>query len=211
MGYYADLFLRPKQAVLYALQNPRMVRSTGFVLLGTLAGVLASLLFTGTILFDTIFGFLLSDVLRWLVTGVVLVLLGMVFKKIPFNVLNFSRALSTLAQLNVYGFFMFLILGLILPVLTIPGVLTATTDLQNGLIGEEEFVLAVESSIASAADASLLAIPLILLAALMVLYGMYVLFLSIQKYLDITVFKAALVWLLVVLVQGTILFLGTGS
>ncbi len=206
MGYYADLFLRPKQAVLFALQSPSMVRAIGFILLGTLAGVLASLLFTGSILFDTIFGFLLSDVLRWLISGVVLVLVGMFFKKIPFNTINFSRALSTLAQLNVYGFFMFLILGIILPVLTIPNVLTATTDLQNGLIGEEEFVLAVEESIASASDTSLLAIPLILLAALMVLYGMYVLFLSIQKYLDVTVFKTILVWLLVVLVQSVFVF-----
>lgn len=205
MSYYMDLFLRPKQAVLYALQNPSVLRSIGFVLLGTLAGVLASLVFTGTIIFDTLLGFLLSDVLRWLVSGVVLVLLGMFFKKIPFNSINFSRALSSLAQLNVYGFFMFLILGIILPVLTIPGVLTATNDLQNGLIGEEEFVLAVEESIASAADTSLLAIPLILLAALMVLYGMYVLFLSIQKYLDVTVFKAILIWFLIVSVQGAIL------
>jgi hypothetical protein len=207
MSYYADLFLRPKQAVIYALQNPSLVRSLAFVLLGTLAGVLASLLFMGTIVLDVLITFFLGDVLRWLSGGIILLLIGFLFKKIPLNVVNASRALSTLAQLNVYGFFMFLVLGLILPAITIPNLISATNDLSNGVIGEEEFSVILLESIASTGDAAILALPFILVGILLIFYGMYVLFLSIQKYLDTSVFKTILVWIVFVLVQGFILVL----
>lgn len=205
MSYYADLFLRPKQAVIYALQNPSLIRSLAFVLLGTLAGVLASLLFAGTILVDPLISFFLGDVLRWLSGGIILLLIGFLFKKIPLSISNASRALSTLAQLNVYGFFLFLVLGLILPALTIPSLISATNDLSNGLIGEEEFSLILLESLASTNELAILALPLILLGALFVFYGAYVLFLSIQKFLDTSVFKSILVWVVFVLVQGFIL------
>ncbi len=207
MSYYADLFLRPKQAVNYALQNPSMIRSIAFVLLGTIAGILTSLLFMGTIFWDTIISFFIGDVFRWLVSGFLLIAIGFVFKRIPLNMLNISRALSTLAQLNVYGFLMFLVLGLLLPAVTIPGLMSATSDLSNGLIGEDEYSVILDESLASVEDSVLLAFPLFLLGILFIFYAAYVLFLSIEKYLDTSVFKSILVWFLVLSVQGAVLLL----
>ncbi len=207
MGYFADLFLRPKQAVIYSLQNPSLIRSLAFVLLGTLAGILTSLLFAGTIFVDSLISFFLGDVARWLVSGVVLLLFGLLLKGIPLSTINISRALSTLAQINVYGFFMFLVLGLILPAIAIPSLIAASNDLNNGVIGEQEFTQILDDSISSASDAAIIALPLILLGILFIFYSAYVLFLSIQKYLDTTVFKSILVWLVIVLVQSFILLL----
>lgn len=204
MSYYSDLFMRPKQAVLYALQNPSMVRSVAFILLGTLAGVLTSLLFAGTIFLDSLLTFFIGDVLRWLVSGIILLLFGFVFKRLPVNMLNISRVLSTLAQLNVYGFLMFLCVGLLLPAIAIPELISASNDLNNGLIGEEEFSLIIQESFFTATNGILLALPLVLLGFLFVLYGIYVLFLSIQKYLDVSVFKSLLVFLVIVFVQSII-------
>ncbi len=198
MSYYADLFLRPKQAVNYALANPSLVRSLGFVLLGTVASILTMLLFMGTIFWDAVMSFLLGDVARWLVSGFALILMGFVFKRIPFTMVNISRVLSTLAQLNVYGFFMFLVLGLLLPAIAIPDLISATNDLSAGNIGEDEFALILDQSLNSASDAAILALPLLLLGVLFIFYSVYVLFLSIQKYLDTSVFKAVLVWLILV-------------
>lgn len=198
MSYYADLFLRPKQAVNYALANPSLVRSLGFVLLGTVASILTMLLFMGTIFWDAVVSFLLGDVARWLVSGFALILMGFVFKRIPFTMVNISRVLSTLAQLNVYGFFMFLVLGLLLPAIAIPDLISATNDLSAGNIGEDEFALILDQSLNSASDAAILALPLLLLGVLFIFYIVYVLFLSIQKYLDTSVFKAVLVWLILV-------------
>lgn len=211
MSYYADLFLRPKQAVSYALQNPSMLRSIAFVLLGTVAGILTSLLFAGTIFVDSLISFFISDVLRWLVGGVLLVFFGLVFKKIPLSTNNISRALSTLAQINVYGFFMFLVLGLILPAIVIPSLISATNDLSNGIIGEAEFSQILNESIASTSSTAILALPLILLGILFIFYSAYVLFLSIQKYLDTSVFKSILIWVVIVLVQSFLLLFLNGG
>lgn len=210
MSYYVDLFLRPKQAVNYALQNPSMIRSIAFVLLGTIAGILTSLLFMGTIFWDTIISFFIGDVFRWLVSGFLLIVIGFVFKRIPLNVLNISRALSILAQLNVYGFLMFLVLGLLLPAVTIPGLMSATSDLSNGLIGEDEYSVILDESLASVGDSVLLGLPFFLLGILFIFYAAYVLFLSIEKYLDTSVFKSILVWFLVLSVQGAVLLLLSG-
>lgn len=207
MSYYADLFLRPKQAVNYALQNPSMLRSIAFVLLGTFAGVLASLLFMGNIFLDIIIGTLLSDFIRWFMSGVLLLLIGFVFKKIPINALNISRALSTLSQISVYGFFMLLVLGLILPAIAFPALLAAIPDLNAGNIGEEEFIQILDETFVSIANTIVIALPLILLGILFIFYSMYVLFLSIQKYLDVSAFKSLIVWGLIVAINFFLLSL----
>ncbi len=205
MSYYADLFMRPKQAVLFALQNPSMVRSLAFILLGTLAGVLTSLLFMGTVFIELLIAFFIGDMVRWLVSGIILLLFGLVFKRLPVNGLNISRVLSALAHLNVYGFFMFLFMGLLLPAIAIPGLISASNDLNNGLIGEDEYVLAIQDSIITAPDSVLFAFPLFLLGFLMILYSAYALFLSIQKYLDASVFKSLLVFLVIIFAQSIVL------
>ena len=211
MGYYGDLFVRPRQAVLYALQNPSLVRSITFVLLGTVAGVLASLLFAGEIFLDALVEFLVGDISRWLLGGIVLLLMGFILKRIPLNTQNISRALSVLAQLNVYGFFMFLVLGLLLPVVTIPELLSASNQLNQGVIGPEEFDQVVLDSLSSVDNTTLLALPLIALGILFLLYSIYILFLSVQKYLDVTVFKAILGVLVIVLIQGLFVFFLNGG
>jgi len=205
MSYYVDLFLRPKQAVNYALQNPSMIRSIAFVLLGTFAGVLASLLLQGAIFMDIIIGTLFSDFLRWIVSGFLLLVIGLLFKKIPINALNISRALSTLSQISVYGFFMLLVLGLILPAIAFPALLSGISDWNAGNIGEDEFIQILDQSFVTIADTIVIALPLILLGLLFIFYSAYVLFLSIEKYLDTSVFKSILVWVLVVSVQGAVL------
>ncbi len=211
MGYYGDLFVRPRQAVLYALQNPSLVRSITFVLLGTVAGVLASLLFAGEIFLDALVEFLVGDISRWLLGGIVLLLMGFILKRIPLNTQNISRALSVLAQLNVYGFFMFLVLGLLLPVVTIPELLSASNQLNQGVIGPEEFDQVVLDSLSSVDNTTLLALPLIALGILFLLYSIYILFLSVQKYLDVTVFKAILGVLVIVLIKGLFVFFLNGG
>ncbi len=207
MSYYADLFLRPKQATQFALQNPSVIRGVFMVILGSVAGVLASLLFAGTIFWDVLLSSFLGDVLRWVVGGIFLLLIGMFFKHIPLNGQTFSQTLSLLAQLNFYGFFLFMTVGIILPAIAIPGLLQASQDYNKGLIGEEEFNQAIFDSLSDINTLSLLALPFILLAFIFLLYGVYALYLGVHHFLTITVFKSVIVMILLAFVQGAVLFL----
>lgn len=209
MGYYTDLFLRPKQAVAYAYANPSLIRSIGFIILGTLLGIVSTYFLVGQIIPMEILGSISGDVARWLLGGVLLILIGLVFKRIAFSGQNAMRALTLLAQLNLYGFFIFLIMGIIFPVFVIPEVLVASNQASNGVIGPEEFQQVLFETLADP-SVSIIGGIIFLIAFILVLYCMYVLFLSVQKYLDTTVAKAILVMLVMIVVQSfiTLLILG---
>lgn len=202
MSYYSDLFLRPKQAVVFALEHPSWFRSVAFVVLGTLAGLLAMLVFTGTVFPDLLVESLVGDLLRWVTGGIVLLLLGIVFRRLPLNGDTVAKAFSVLAQVNVYGFLLFLVVGVLLPAVAIPSLLEATRDLNAGVIGQEEFNTALAASLNNLDSLSFLALPLLALAIVLLLYSVYVLFLSIQKFLDVTVFKGIVALLIVLVVQS---------
>ncbi|MDP2666094.1 MAG: hypothetical protein Q8P05_01165 [Candidatus Diapherotrites archaeon] len=209
MSYYTNLFLRPKEAVSFAYDHPSLLRSIGFILLGTLAGILASLLFTGSLFPDLILMSLIGDLLKWIIGGLLLVLLGLLWK-VPVTKDGVLRALTMFAQLNYYGFFLFLILGIILPLIAVPGLLSATQQFSQGLIGEQEFNAAIFDALSSP-EIPWLVIPFLLLAGILFLYMIYVLFLSVQKYLNTTVFKSVLAMIVLIGVQSVIVFILNGG
>ncbi|MEK6902024.1 MAG: hypothetical protein AABX02_00355 [archaeon] len=209
MGYYTDLFLRPKQAVAYAYAHPSLVRSIGFVILGTLLGAVGSFLLVGEITPSVVIAGLSGDLARWLLGGIILLLIGLAFKGLSFSGENVSRVLTLLAQLNLYGFFVFLIMGIIFPVLVIPEILVASGQANSGVIGPEEFQQVVYATLAQP-NVTILAAFLFLISFVFVLYSIYVLFLSIQKYLDTTVFKSILVMILLLGVQSFFTFILLG-
>ena len=209
MGYYTDLFLRPKQAVAYAYAHPSILRSIGFVILGTLLGIVSTYFLVGEIIPSEIIGSLSGDAARWLLGGILLIVIGLVFKRIAFSGENATRALTLLAQLNLYGFFIFLIMGIIFPILVIPEVLVASGQANSGVIGPEEFQQVVFDTLAQP-DVSIIAAIIFLISFVLLLYCFYVLFLSVQKYLDTTAAKSILVMLVMIVVQSfiTLLILG---
>lgn len=206
MSYYSDFFFRPKQAIAFAYEHPSISRSLAFVILGTLAGVLAGLLFAGALFTDMLIRTLLADLVRWIAGGILFVLLGALVKKIPLNGRSFSQALSVLAHINVYGFFLFLVLGILLPAVAIPDLIQASQQYNQGNIGDAEFQTALADSLSGASTNFLLALPIILFAFLLVLYSIYALYLSAIKFFDTTAFKAILVSILWILGQSLLVF-----
>lgn len=205
MGFYSDLFLRPKQAMQYAYEHPSLMRGVMFVVLASVIGIIASFIFIGSIFWVTVLESLVVDVLRWIIAGIVIVLLGMVFKQIPLNGESISRALSMLSHINVYGSFMFIVGAILLPVVTIPETLAAMSQLNSGIIGQEEFNQAMSASIASGNLVNPLSIFFFLLAVLFWLYAVYAMYLAVSKYLNTTVFKSIVAMLIVLVVQSIIL------
>ena len=140
-----------------------------------------------------------------------LLLFGLLFRGIPVNPLNISRALSVLAQINLYGFLMYLILGILLPAIVIPDLISASNQLSNDVIGPDEYGEILAASLATSDGSILLALPLILIAVLLVLYSIYVLFLSTQKYLDVTVFKSIVAMFIMLIVQSIFIIIMGGG
>ena len=207
MGYYADFLSRPKQAMAYAKEHPSALRALTFVLLGTFAGLVVSLVLTGVIYWTFLFESLVIDLVRWLVAGILLVLAGMVIARGTFSRDSFVRALSMLAHVNVYGFFLFLIGGLLLPIVVIPDIVSAAPLLENGVIGEAEFEAIILSSLSNLENLSPLFFPLILICLLFLAYAIYAYFLAVYQFLNTTVFKALVVMGVIILVQSFGLFL----
>ncbi|MFH0970273.1 MAG: hypothetical protein V1776_02315 [Candidatus Diapherotrites archaeon] len=209
MSYYADLFLRPKQAMQYANEHPSLLRSLAFVFLGAVAGLLSSFFLLGTIWWDSVLGFLLVDILRWVLAGLILVLFTIIFSKKSFSKEGFLRVLSMLSHINVYGFFMFLMLALLLPAVAIPDILAAAPQLANGNIGQEEWAAILSASIGSYAQNEFnpIIVPIVLLGLLFWLYALYGMYLATHQFLQTTAFKTIIAMLIVVFVQGFVLVL----
>jgi hypothetical protein len=205
MGYYSDLFMRPKQAMQTMADYPSLFRAILFVVSSTLVGVVATLLFVGTIFWDTALEFLVVDAFRWILGGIVLVLLGMILSKIPLNMGSFTKGLAMLSHVNFYGFFMFVVGTLLLPVVTIPGVLESMQQANAGIIGPEELNEAVLMGLSSNL-VNPLSILFFLLSLLFLLYAIYGMYLAVNQYLKTTVFKSVLVMIILVLFQSFLLF-----
>jgi hypothetical protein len=206
MGFYSDLFLRPKQAMEYSFQHPSLVRAVGFVILGVVAGILASLLLAGTILWKPVLSSLFIDAVRWLSGGLLLGIVGLLVRKISFDGQSLIRALTMLAHVNLYGFFLFLVAGIILPAVAIPEVVTATQQLMSGVIGPSEMNLVLSQSLLSNSPLNILVVPLLLIGLLFWSYGVYALYLAVSKYLNASVFKTIVVMIAMVVIQSVIVF-----
>jgi hypothetical protein len=205
MGYYRDLFFRPKQAIQYANQNPSAIRSLGFVLLGTVASLLSMLVFANEIFAELLLTAFIGDVLRLIVGGFILLVIGIIFKKAAASADSFVRVISMLAHLSVYGFVIFVLLGLVMPSLLIPNVLEAGQLLNEGVIGIEEFELVVGDAVAGISFVSLLfGAVLALLTLVFGLLSLYSLYLTIHTFLGTTVFKTAVIMIVYALFLGTI-------
>lgn len=205
MGYYSDLFMRPKQAMQEMSDHPSFLRAILFVVSSTLVGVIASLVFVGEIYWDTAFEFLVIDAIRWILGGVILLLLGMVFAKIPLNGSSFTKGLSMLSHINFYGFFMFTVGTLLLPVVAIPNVLESMQQANAGIIGPEEFNEVVAMGLSSNL-VNPLSIIFFLLSLVFLLYAIYGMYLAVNQYLKTTVFKSIVVMIVLVLIQSFLLF-----
>lgn len=205
MGFYSDLILRPKQAMAFSSDHPSLFRAVLFVISSSIVGVVASLIFIGEIFWSTGLEALILDIIRWVLGGVVLVLLGMIFVKIPLNMGSFTRALSMLSHVNFYGFLMFVIGALLLPVVTIPDALAAVSQVNEGVIGEEEWAAVLGQSLSSDL-VNPLSIFFFLLSFIFLLYAVYGMYLAVNQYLKTTVLKSILVMVVLVLIQSFLLF-----
>ncbi len=205
MGYYSDLLMRPKQAMQEMGDHPSLFRAILFVLSSTLVGIVASLVFVGAVFWDTALEFLVIDAIRWILGGVVLLLLGMIFAKIPLNGGSFMKGLAMLSHVNFYGFFMFVIGTLLLPVVTIPNALEAMQQANAGIIGPEELnevlLMGLSTNLVNP-----LSIIFFLLSLLFLLYAIYGMYLAVNQYLKTTVLKSVLVMIILVLIQSFLLF-----
>lgn len=189
----------------FSSDHPSLFRSLLFVLSSTLVGVVAFLLFIGEVFWGSSLEFFLVDLLRWGIGGLVLILLGVFFLRIPLGLDSFLRALSMLSHVNFYGFLMFAVGSLLLPVVTIPDVLGAMQQLNDGVIGPAEWDAVLSQSL-SGNLINPLSVLFFLVSMLFLLYAVYGMFLAVNQYLKTTVFKSILVMIVLVVVQSMILF-----
>jgi len=197
MSYYSDLILRPKQAVMHAFEQPSAVRAFGLVILATLFATLMMLVLVGQLDVQVLLVNLLGDVVRLVSGGLLLFVLGMVFKRIQANSHTFVQALSMLASLSFYSFLMLVLIGFIFPFVLAPQLPASFQELQDGTIGPQEFEAAIGETLAGISDLAIfITLIFFLLFVVLVLYSVYALYLSVSIYLKTTVFWSIIVMLL---------------
>jgi hypothetical protein len=205
MSYYLDLLFRPKQAVFHAFEQPSAVRAFGLVLLSTLFATLLLIVFAGAWDVRVLVVNLLGDLVRLLSGGLLLFILGILFKRIQASSHTFVQAISMLASLSFYAFLMLVLLGFIFPFILAPQLPSSFQELSNGTIGPQEFEAAVGSLFVGVSDTTVfLALVLFLLFVLLVLYSIYALYLSISIYLKSTVFWSVIVMLVYLFVVSNL-------
>ncbi|QQR92289.1 MAG: hypothetical protein IPJ89_03985 [Candidatus Iainarchaeum archaeon] len=197
MSYYSDLILRPKQAVMHAFEQPSAVRAFGLVILATLFATLMMLVLVGQLDVQVLLVNLLGDVVRLVSGGLLLFVLGVVFKRIQANSHTFVQALSMLASLSFYSFLMLVLIGFIFPFVLAPQLPASFQELQDGTIGPQEFEAAIGETLAGISDLAIfITLIFFLLFVVLVLYSVYALYLSVSIYLKTTVFWSIIVMLL---------------
>ncbi len=205
MGYYSDLVLRPKEAIHFAFEHPSAVRAFGLVILTTLASIILSIALVGDISLPSAVLNLVGDVVRLLAGGLFLLIIGGLFKRMQVNAHTFVQSISMLAQLNVYGFFIFILVGFLFPVLLAPGLISSYQDYSQGVIGEEEFQFAVNEMLANLSDVTvIITLILFLVFIAVILYAVYALYLSISVYLKTTVIWTAVLMLVYAFIVSNI-------
>lgn len=197
MSYYSDLILRPKQAIAHAFEQPSAVRAFGLVILSTLFATLMMIFLAGQLEVQTLLVNLLGDIVRLVSGGLLLFILGMVFKRIQANSHTFVQAISMLASLSFYSFLILVLLGFLFPFVLAPQLPSSFQDLQNGTIGPAEFEAAMSEMLANISDVAILITLIFFLAfVILILYSVYALYLSISIYLKTTVFWTIIVMLI---------------
>ncbi len=205
MSYYSDLLLRPKQAIFHAFEKPSAVRAFGLVLISTLFATLMLIAFAGSFDVRVLLVNLLGDVVRLLSGGLLLFVLGIIFKRIQASSHTFVQAISMLASLSFYTFLMLVLLGFVFPMVLAPQLPSSFQELENGTIGPQEFEAVMGSLFVGVSDTIVfIALVLFLLFVLLVLYSIYALYLSISTYLKTTVFWSVVVMLVYLFVVSNL-------
>ena len=90
MGYYSDLFLRPKQATASAYDNPSVIRGIGFVILGVLVALVSGLAFSSALNVENAASVLLNDLIFLIIDALVLLIIGVLIHKATFSPHSFA-------------------------------------------------------------------------------------------------------------------------